>query len=147
MSALFDEAMRFVLSVEGGRVDDARDQGGRTAFGITQKAYRAWKHDGTLDVFDITDADVRAFYADLWESLGVEELPREVAVVHFDSAVHSGSARAITWLRCSTWADVPATAQAFAYLSLRRRFLDQQGPTFHAGFMNRIDALRKAIGL
>lgn len=92
--ATFDTAVRRVIALEGGRVDHPSDPGGRTAYGITQGTYNAWRRrmgKPRADVFDIPMVEVRSIYYDnYWLPAGVWGLPADLALIHFDTAVNFG---------------------------------------------------------
>lgn len=88
MSA-FEQAFQFVLSVEGGHVDDPHDPGGETRYGISQRAY---PH---LEIATLTPDDARALYRrDYWDKVRGDALPPAIAVAAFDCAVNQGVGRA-----------------------------------------------------
>lgn len=90
----FDTALAFVLSREGGYVDDPDDLGGATNKGITQRTYdsfRAMRNLPLRDVQNIPDDDVRTIYrARYWDEGRCEKLPEKLALVHFDACVNHG---------------------------------------------------------
>lgn len=88
---------------EGGKDDDPRDPGGRTAYGVTQARYNQYRRDKGLpraDVWNITvperEAIWRAYY---WDVVKADDLPAGLDYVVFDAAVNSGPAQAIKWLQ------------------------------------------------
>lgn len=86
----------FVLAkeIEGGYVNDPRDPGGETNFGISRAAYP------DLDIRNLTEADAIAIYKrDYWDSVRADELPPMIAAVAFDAAVNQGVRAAITLLQ------------------------------------------------
>lgn len=92
--AAFDDALALVLEVEGGRVDDPRDPGGRTNHGITQHTYDAWRARAGLprrDVFLIGAEDVAAiFRCQYADPIRFDDLPAGVGYAVFDEAVNAG---------------------------------------------------------
>jgi lysozyme family protein len=103
MKENYPQALKQVLKYEGGRVDDKRDPGGRTAFGITQETYNAWRKKQnlpTVDVFTISQADVAAIYRqEYWDRVRGDDLPSGVDFAVFDYAVNSGVSRAAKTLQ------------------------------------------------
>lgn len=99
----FAEALKVVLVLEGGKVDDPHDPGGRTNQGITQRVYTAWRqrrHLPALDVFKIADAEVEAIYRDqFWVPSGASQMSPGIDLVVFDGAVHSGQRQSVKWLQ------------------------------------------------
>lgn len=103
MKESFDAALKQVLKYEGGKVDDPRDPGGRTAYGVTQDTYNAWRKKqglGVQDVFSISQADVAAIYRqEYWDRIKGDDLPVGVDFAVFDFAVNSGVVRAAKTLQ------------------------------------------------
>jgi len=103
MKENYAQALKQVLKYEGGKVDDARDPGGRTAFGVTQNTYNAWRKKQNLpivDVFTISQADVAAIYRqEYWDKIRGDDLPSGVDFAVFDFAVNSGVSKAAKTLQ------------------------------------------------
>jgi len=100
-SASFDVGLRSTLGFEGGKVDNRKDPGGRTNYGITQRTYDAWRRGrgfSPRSVYLIDQTEVRAFYHDLWVSLGCDKLAPGVDVIAFDIGVNMGPGRIKPWL-------------------------------------------------
>lgn len=92
--SLFEEALAFVLSHEGGYVRDPRDPGGETKFGISRRSYPG------LDIANLTREQAAAIYRrDFWDGPGISRLPRELAMPVFDAAVNAGCRSAVRWLQ------------------------------------------------
>jgi lysozyme family protein len=80
----------YLHRVEGGFVNDPDDPGGATKYGVTQKEYDRWAMV-TRSVEELTTVEARAFYADrYWYPGYCHELPREIALAHFDACVNLG---------------------------------------------------------
>lgn len=89
MSA-FDQAFEAVIGHEGGYIDDPRDSGGETKFGISKRQY---PH---LDIKNLTLEQAKAIYrADYWSRVRGDELSFPAALALFDYAVNSGVETAI----------------------------------------------------
>jgi lysozyme family protein len=99
----FAEALALVLQMEGGRVDNPRDPGGRTNQGVTQRIYDAWRQRQgrpRRSVYAITPDEVESIYHDGFaKPVCFDQLPPGVAYAVFDAAVNSGPARAVRWLQ------------------------------------------------
>lgn len=96
----FDKCLQTVLRYEGGKVDDPRDPGGRTAYGITQRTYDAWRGKSGKDVWTITQDEVAAIYKqNYWDKISGDDLPDGVDIATFDFAVNSGVSRAAKYLQ------------------------------------------------
>ena len=89
----FERAVKFVLSQEGGFVDDPIDPGGRTKYGISQKSYP------DLNIEYLTTEQAIAIYRrDYWEQLPAL-VSDGLAFLLFDCAVNVGNDRAIKLLQ------------------------------------------------
>jgi len=104
MSAVnFGKCLAHTLVHEGKFSDHPRDPGGRTAYGITQRVYDAYRKKRglpTRDVFKIEPAERRAIYFDgYWEPVQGDALPEGLDYIAFDAAVNSGVSRGVKWLQ------------------------------------------------
>lgn len=99
----FERALDVVLKHEGGYVNDPRDPGGATNFGVTQRTYNAFRARRGLPfkaVYNIDRAEVVEIYrGSYWNAIRGDELPFAIAYTVFDGAVHSGPAQSIKWLQ------------------------------------------------
>jgi lysozyme family protein len=96
MANLFEAAVDFILSVEGGLVNDPSDPGGLTKFGISQRAYP------NLNIRDLTPDAAKALYRqDYWNRCSCDKLPAGIAFVLFDAAVNQGVSASIRMLQRS----------------------------------------------
>jgi len=90
----FDEAFRILIGHEGGYVNDPRDPGGETKFGISKRAYPF------EDIRNLTIDRARAiYYRDYWIRSGCERVPEAMRFDLFDTAVNSGLSRAVRLLQ------------------------------------------------
>ncbi|MCW7552572.1 N-acetylmuramidase [Endozoicomonas gorgoniicola] len=95
-SSAFETAIAFVLSEEGGYVNDPNDNGGETNYGISKRAYP------DLDIKNLTVGQAEAiYYQDYWLKCCCNELPVAVACVVLDTAVNMGPRTAIRFLQQS----------------------------------------------
>lgn len=86
----FDRAFEIILGSEGGYVNDPRDSGGETKFGIAKKFY---PH---LDIKNLTIYQAKEIYKkDYWDKAGCDVMPYGFALCVFDSAVNQGVVTAI----------------------------------------------------
>lgn len=92
----FKTAVAIILSHEGGYVNDPRDAGGETRYGISKRAYP------NVDIKDLTREEAIAIYKrDYWDKVRGDSLPFGVALAVFDFAVNAGVDRSIKLLqRC-----------------------------------------------
>lgn len=94
----FDTAFDRLLGHEGGYVNDPRDTGGATNWGVTQKVARSNGYQG--DMLDFTQAQSKIIYRkSYWDAVRADELPESVRFDVFDGAVNSGVAQSILWLQ------------------------------------------------
>ena len=84
-----EEAIRHTLGIEGGYVDDPRDSGGKTRWGITVAVARrnGWK--GKMCDLPPEKA-VEIYRKKYWAAARCDDLPPSVAVRVFDAAVNHG---------------------------------------------------------
>lgn len=151
-AANFDFCYAATLAWERGKVDDPRDPGGRTADGVTQATYNAFRASKGLprrDVYTIDPAEKHTIYQDrYWRVARGDRLPSGVDLAVYDIAVNSGPARAWSWLR-ECWTDDPR--ETVRRITLRRQsFLHGLGTfqVFGRGWMNRIaDIYAKSMRL
>jgi len=141
---LFKKALKFVLSREGGYVNNPNDRGGATNKGITQNTYNSYlqrKGRQGRDVRNITDAEVEdIYYSGYWLGAGCDKMSPIFAVLCFDTAVNMGVGRVKPFLREAQYMDVDAFILArirkyneFAKTPSQRGFLH--------GWLNRVFAL------
>ena len=105
MADAFETCLTFTLREEGGFVNNPKDPGGATNFGITLGVLRAFKNDPSLGVDDIRNIDqdtVRAIYqADYWNRMRCDALPAGVDLMVFDHGVNAGPARGVRSLQAA----------------------------------------------
>lgn len=90
----FDQAFAAVIGNEGGYVNDTRDPGGETMFGISKRAYPE------EDIASMTLARAQAIYArDFWHPAGCEAVPDVLRFDLFDMAVNQGVPAAVKALQ------------------------------------------------
>ena len=96
----FDVAFEKLIGHEGGYVNDARDPGGETKFGISKRAYP------DEDIAGITLEYAKHIYRrDYWDAVQAEYLPDAVRFDLFDAAVNSGVRQAVKWLQLAAKAE------------------------------------------
>lgn len=168
----FKASLPFILRWEGGYVNHPNDPGGATNKGVTQKVYNAWRARRGLparDVRQLEDAEMQAIYeAGYWLPPRCDLLQRQLDLVQFDTAVNMGVGRAIRFLQqslsCGVDGDFGPTTQRAAdacdlgatitvYCAARETYYERlivKNPklaVFRKGWMNRLNALRKEVGL
>lgn len=89
MQENWEEAIAFVLKMEGGYTLDPNDLGGETNFGISHRAYPS------VDIKNLTVELAKDIYRfDYWNACHCDELPRAFAIAVFDTAVNQGPGKA-----------------------------------------------------
>ena len=90
----FPDCIAHVLAAEGGLVNDPKDPGGVTKFGISQRSYPA------LDIRALSLDEAKAIYQrDYWDQIQGEALPAGLDLLVLDHAVNAGPARAVRLLQ------------------------------------------------
>lgn len=83
----FQQCCAFVIDIEGGDkiVNDPRDAGGTTKFGISARSFPL------TDIATLTRGEAEAIYEQsFWNRAGCAGLPAPLAALHFDCAVNQG---------------------------------------------------------
>lgn len=87
-------ALQFTLKWEGGYVNDRRDPGGETKYGISK---RAFPH---MNIRTLTIDEAKEIYrAKYWGPINGNRLPLAIGMATFDFAVNSGVRRASKYLQ------------------------------------------------
>jgi lysozyme family protein len=90
----FDQAFERLIGHEGGYVNDSRDPGGETKFGISKRSYPG------EDIRGLTLERAKAIYLrDYWGATGCDAVPDGVKFDVFDMAVNSGVGAAVRCLQ------------------------------------------------
>ena len=90
----FDEIIEKVLEHEGGYVNDPKDLGGETKYGITKRFYPE------LNIKELTIEKAKQIYKDdYWDKNRVESLPQELWHIFFDMCVNMGRRTAVKVLQ------------------------------------------------
>lgn len=146
----FDLAFEKLIGHEGGYVNDVRDPGGETKFGISKRAYPG------EDIQSLTlDRAKQLYRRDYWDAVQADNMPDAIRFDLFDAAVNSGVRQAVKWLQTAAKADPdgiigPKTLLAVRmadpqllakrFNGLRLRFMTdlKTWPTFGRGWARRI---------
>lgn len=97
----FDEAVEIILEFEGGYVNDPKDPGGETKFGISKRSHP------NVDIKNLTRGYAKFIYHnDYWNAVKAEGLPDVWRLIVFDCAVNQGVDAAIKMLQAATGAKV-----------------------------------------
>lgn len=91
---VWQTAINHTLEFEGGYVNDPKDSGGETKYGISKKAYPY------VDIPNLTIEQAKQIYKkDYWDRCKCDYLPDALSVAVFDFAVNSGIKTAIKKLQ------------------------------------------------
>jgi lysozyme family protein len=103
-AANFNACLAFVLSAEGGYVDDPLDPGGATNLGITLRVLSEWRHTAVTkeEVRNLTREEAGAIYrARYWNVVRGDDLPAGVDLLAFDAGVNLGTGRSARMLQAA----------------------------------------------
>ena len=90
----FKEIIEKVLHHEGGYVNDPKDLGGETKYGITKRFYP------DVDIKNLTiEQAVEIYKKDYWDKNKVESLPQNLWHIYFDMCVNMGKRTAVKVLQ------------------------------------------------
>lgn len=130
----FNMAMEFIFKWEGGYVNDPKDPGGETKYGISKRAYPGLN----IKTLSIEDAK-RIYKEDYWMASGADKLEWPMCIVVMDTAVNMGVGRAKGFKsKAGNWTD---------YLFLRlKRYSEVNKPHYLRGWLNRVIDLYETIG-
>ena len=86
----FDDIIEVVLHHEGGYVNDPKDPGGETNFGIAKRSHP------DVDIKNLTEEGAKEIYKEhYWDRNKVEDLPENLRHIYFDMCVNQGRSRAV----------------------------------------------------
>jgi lysozyme family protein len=146
----FNEAFEKLIGHEGGYVNDPRDPGGETKYGISRRSY-----PGEIIRTMTLERAKEIYLRDYWGRAGCDAVPVDVRFDLFDMAVNSGVSAAIKTLQRTVGAADdgvlgPATLQALQSMPTMRVVMRFNGarlqfmsalptwPAFGRGWANRI---------
>lgn len=108
MNSSFPASLATIKQHEGGKVDNPKDPGGRTACGVIQRTYDSWRRLKQLperDVWDICPEEIYTIYRDeFWRAVRGDDLPAGIDLCVFDHSVPSGPSRAIRMMQAQVGA-------------------------------------------
>lgn len=123
----FDSAFEIVVGIEAGYVNDPKDPGGETKFGISKRAHP------DLDIRNLTLDQAKLIYkSGYWDALGLDGLSWKWQLSLFDCAINQGTHFALTELQ----ADLDYSE--FLDQRLQRYWTDQDFPRFGLGWVRRL---------
>lgn len=135
MTQWFDQCFDKLLGHEGGYVNDPRDPGGETKFGISKRAYP------DIDIAALTVEQAKAIYKrDYWDRARCDELPPVVAFHVFDTAVNSGIGQAIRFLQRAVGVADDGVAGPLTINAVRRLDVESLAARFNG---QRLDFMTK----
>lgn len=139
----FVAALRFTLDWEtghddsGGYTDDPDDPGGETKWGI------AARYHPDLNIKELTlEEAIDIYYEEYWVVANCNAFPASLAVSLFDSAVNTGPARAVGFLKASQGdpSELVRLRKAFYAEKVKQNPAKQK---YLAGWLNRCNDLLK----
>lgn len=136
------EVIDFVLKQEGSTYV-SRDGGRESSkYGVLQSTARAYGFNGSIK--NLTRADAEAIYEKMWQESGAQKLPRELALVHFDTYINSPAAARKMLKACEGDTDkyLDLRAQRYSRLAEKR---PERFAKYMKGWMNRIDRLKTMV--
>jgi len=90
----FNDFIGRILAHEGGYVNDPRDPGGETNWGISKRSYPR------VDIKNLSRKEaVEIYRRDFWNKLQCDKLPPAVAFQLMDAAINHGHKNAVRWLQ------------------------------------------------
>jgi lysozyme family protein len=94
MLTKFEDIIGVVLEHEGGYVNDPKDPGGETNFGIARRSHP------DVDLANLTKGGAKEIYKKhYWDKNKVESLSEELRHIYFDMCVNQGGGRAVKILQ------------------------------------------------
>lgn len=85
----FDLAFKIVIGEEGGYVNNPKDPGGETKYGVSKRSYPS------LDIKNLSIDQAKKIYKEnYWDKVGGDSKPFEIALPLFDCAINCGTGKA-----------------------------------------------------
>lgn len=165
----FNETMKLMLNLEGGKTDEKSDRGGRTNFGITQRTYNDWLKQNKLkssDVFKISkDRALKIYRKQFWGVIKGDQLPHNVAKAIMSMALTDGPQDSIRFVQkllnieqtgfmgpktlAAIWSKCKKDDKMFTKkildAQIKRYKSDEQADTYGKGWTNRADLVAENI--
>jgi lysozyme family protein len=136
------EVIDFVLSQEGSTYV-SRDGGRESSkYGVLQSTARGYGFQGSIK--NLTRAEATKIYEKMWRESGAEKLPRDLAMVHFDTYINSPAAARKMLKVCEGDTDKYLELRAERYSRLAER-RPERFAKYMKGWMNRIEHLRTMV--
>lgn len=148
----FKRCMDFVFKWEGGLVDDPKDRGGITKYGVSLRAHPKLGREG---IKALTKAGAIEIYRkEYWLPTGADALAWPLCLLVFDTAVNRGILIASRYLKAAAatgekealkLSESIAKSRKQGYEEIVRKNPSQK--RFLKGWMNRLNDLRETAGL
>lgn len=111
----FDAMMDRILGAEGGYVNDPRDPGGETNWGIAKRSHP------TVDIKHLTKEQAVAIYRrDYWQAVEKLGLPDGLAFQVLDAAINHGMGNAVRWLQLALGVGADGVVGPVTVAAIRR---------------------------
>ena len=124
----FQTAFLALVGNEGGYVNDPRDPGGETKYGISKRAYP------NEDIANLTLDQAQAIYQrDYWVPAGCDVVPDAIKFDVFDTAVNSGVRAAIKMIQGAVGQTTDGILGPLTLQALKNMPADRAGMRFNAG--------------
>lgn len=128
----FDYAFGIVVGIEGGYVNDPKDPGGATRYGISKRTYP------NEDIPNMTLDRAKFLYQrDFWDKTW-DALPWHESLCAFDCAVLQGQGRASKWLQLTSGKPQSQFIQDFQAERSLQLASQSTFATFGRGWMRRL---------
>jgi len=112
----FDQAFEQLIGHEGGYVNDPRDPGGETNWGVSKRSYPA------VDIKALTIDGAKAIYRrDFWDRCRAPDLPPALRFDVFDGAVNSGVGQSVKWVQQAIGATADGVLGPLSLAALNER--------------------------
>jgi hypothetical protein len=134
----FARCLPFIFESEGDYVNDPKDPGGETKYGISKKA---WPN---LDIKNLTKEEAAVIYYKHYWLFVADQLPWPLNLCVFDTAVNQGTKKARQFLK-------EAGSDWKKYLEIRRIWylslihVKPELDRFRKGWLNRINNIKKYV--
>jgi len=136
------QVIRFVMKQEGSRYV-ARDGGKESSkYGVLRATARGYGYEGSIK--NLSQADAEAIYEKMWKESGAEKLPRDLAIVHFDTYINSPAAARRMLKASGGDTETYLNLRAQRYMRLVSRRPERFGK-YAKGWMNRVERLRSLV--
>jgi lysozyme family protein len=92
----FKRIIEKVLKHEGGYVNDSKDPGGETKYGISKRTYPS------INIKGLTKKEaIEIYHRDYWLKNKVESVPEPLHYIYFDMCINMGKSRAVKILQAA----------------------------------------------